>query len=250
MFYTQSQWILLFFFYCVVGWIWESCYVSLKERRWVNRGFLYGPWLPIYGSGAIIILAVTLPVRKNLWLVFLLGMVGATALEYVTGAVMERIFHMRYWDYSNQHLNINGYICLSSTLVWGIFSVLLVHYLHLPVERVVCSIPKEAADALGLVLTVLFVVDATKSVQAALDLKALMIKIAENSELLDDAEARLHDIIEKLHQAELNLASRRDQRFQRAVSILKRNPSAASRKYRAIFAELKKLRPIRYRKRE
>ena len=63
--YTTGQWVLLFFFYCFCGWVWECCYVSLRQRRWVNRGFLHGPVLPIYGSGAIIILFVTLPVELN-----------------------------------------------------------------------------------------------------------------------------------------------------------------------------------------
>ena len=81
--YTTGQWVLLFFFYCFCGWVWESCYVSLCQRRWVNRGFLHGPLLPIYGSGAIIILFVTLPVEDSLVLIWLLGMLAATALEYV-----------------------------------------------------------------------------------------------------------------------------------------------------------------------
>ena len=78
--YTPGQWALLFFFYCFCGWVWESCYVSAKQRHWVNRGFLHGPLLPIYGSGAIIILFATLPVADNFWLVYFLGMLAATAL--------------------------------------------------------------------------------------------------------------------------------------------------------------------------
>ena len=74
--YTTGQWVLLFFFYCFCGWVWESCYVSLRQRRWVNRGFLHGPLLPIYGSGAIIILFVTLPVEDDLRLVWLMGMLA------------------------------------------------------------------------------------------------------------------------------------------------------------------------------
>lgn len=133
--YGQSQWLLFFFTYSVLGWIRESLYVSTKERQWINRGFLYGPWLPIYGFGAIIILFLTLPVRKNLIWIFLLGMTGATVLEYVTGDVMERLFHVRYWDYSKQPLNVNGHICLGVSLAWGVFSILLVHFLHSPVEQ-------------------------------------------------------------------------------------------------------------------
>jgi len=133
--YGQSQWLLFFFTYSVLGWIRESLYVSTKEHQWINRGFLYGPWLPIYGFGAIIILFLTLPVRKNLIWIFLLGMTGATVLEYVTGDVMERLFHVRYWDYSKQPLNVNGHICLGVSLAWGVFSILLVHFLHSPVEQ-------------------------------------------------------------------------------------------------------------------
>lgn len=87
--YSLGQWLLFFFLYCFLGWVWESCYVSAKRRQWVNRGFLHGPMLPIYGTGAVIILLATIPVRDSLWLVFLLGMLAATALEYVTGAAME-----------------------------------------------------------------------------------------------------------------------------------------------------------------
>ena len=75
--YSPGQWALLFFFYCLCGWVWESCYVSAKQHHWVNRGFLHGPLLPIYGSGAIIILFVTLPVADNLWLVYILGLYEA-----------------------------------------------------------------------------------------------------------------------------------------------------------------------------
>lgn len=87
--YSLGQWLLFFFLYCFLGWVWESCYVSAKRRQWVNRGFLHGPMLPIYGTGAVIILLATIPVRDSLWLVFLLGMLAATALEYVTGAAMD-----------------------------------------------------------------------------------------------------------------------------------------------------------------
>ena len=96
--YDLSQWVLFFFIYSFAGWIWESCYVSARKRRWVNRGFMHGPMLPIYGSGALVILVSTIGVRDNSALIFLMGMCGATVLEYVTGAVMERIFRVRYWD--------------------------------------------------------------------------------------------------------------------------------------------------------
>lgn len=89
--YTVSQWILFFYIYCFCGWVWESAYVSVCERKPVNRGFLKGPFLPIYSRpGAICILIVTIPVRGNIPAMCVVGMVSATVLEYITGYVMDR----------------------------------------------------------------------------------------------------------------------------------------------------------------
>lgn len=180
--YTTGQWVLLFFFYCFCGWVWESCYVSLCQRHWVNRGFLQGPVLPIYGSGAIIILFVTLPVEQNLWLVWLLGMLAATALEYVVGAAMEKLFKVRYWDYSKHKFNLNGHICLTSSIAWGFFSILLVRFLHPPVGRLLVRVPDWFVDPLALGLTAVFTVDVVRSVQAALDLREVLTKLTEENE--------------------------------------------------------------------
>jgi uncharacterized membrane protein len=182
--YSTGQWVLLFFFYCLCGWVWESCYVSARQRQWVNRGFLHGPLLPIYGSGAILILLVTLPVEDNLYLVWLFGMIAATALEYVTGAVMENLFKVRYWDYSYQKLNLNGYICLSSSIAWGFFSILLVRYIHPPIGRLLTRVPDFLVDPLALVLTIACTVDAVKSFQAAMDLRETLTRLAEENEEL------------------------------------------------------------------
>ena len=180
--YSLGQWLLFFFLYCFLGWVWESCYVSAKRRQWVNRGFLHGPMLPIYGTGAVIILLATIPVRDSLWLVFLLGMLAATALEYVTGAAMEALFKVRYWDYSKQPFNLNGYICLTSSLAWGAFSILLVRFLHPPVEDLVLRLPAFLVDPLAFLLTIAVTVDAARSFQAAMDLREVLTKLTEENE--------------------------------------------------------------------
>ena len=180
--YTLGQWLLFFFLYCFLGWVWESCYVSARQRRWVNRGFLHGPLLPIYGFGAVIILWATLPVRGILALIFLLGMLAATALEYVTGAAMEALFKVRYWDYSGKPFNLNGHICLTCSLAWGAFSVLLVKVLHPPFEDLVLRLPAFLADALACVLTVYFTADTVRSFQAAMDLREVLTRLTEENE--------------------------------------------------------------------
>ena len=182
--YTPGQWALLFFFYCFCGWVWESCYVSAKQRQWVNRGFLHGPLLPIYGSGAIIILFVTLPVADHFWLVYLLGMLAATALEYVVGAVMEQLFKVRYWDYTKQPCNLNGYICLTSSLAWGFFSDLMVYVVHPPIDRLLHKLPTLLVNPLAAVIAAAFIVDTVKSTKAAIDLREVLTRLTEeNAEL-------------------------------------------------------------------
>ena len=180
--YSLSQWLLFFFIYCFCGWVWESCYVSARRRQWVNRGFLHGPMLPIYGTGAIIILLATIPVRENPALVFLLGMLAATALEYVTGAAMEALFKVRYWDYSGKPFNLNGHICLTCSLAWGAFSVLLVKVLHPPFEDLVLWLPSFLTDALACALTVYTTADTVRSFQAAMDLREILTRLTEENE--------------------------------------------------------------------
>ena len=109
--YTWIQWAFFFFFYSFFGWCFESAYVSLKQKRLVNRGFIHGPFLPLYGTGGVMMLVVSSPFRDNLLLTFVAGCIGATVLEYVTGVAMEALFKVRYWDYSHKKLNFQGQIC-------------------------------------------------------------------------------------------------------------------------------------------
>nr|WP_294468997.1 hypothetical protein [uncultured Sellimonas sp.] len=189
--YTFIQWVLFFFIYCLIGWIWESCYVSIKKREWINRGFLHGPLLPIYGSGAIIVLLCTIRVREQIVLVFLLGMAGATMLEYVTGACMERLFRVRYWDYSHLPLNLKGYVCLPVSLGWGVFSVLLVRVIHVPIEEIVLRIPDRIAEVAAVVYSAAFAVDFTVSFGEAMDLRDMLIRLSESNEKIRRLQKRL-----------------------------------------------------------
>lgn len=116
-----AQWTLYFFLYAFAGWVWESAYVSVLSQQWVNRGFLHGPFIPIYGFGALLILMMTYSVRHHAAAVFFVGMIGATILEYGTGIVLDRLFHIRLWDYSLAVWNFQGYISVISSIFWGGF---------------------------------------------------------------------------------------------------------------------------------
>ena len=136
--YEWYQWLAFFYIYCFFGWIFESAYVSFLKKRFVNRGFLHLPLLPLYGTGAVMMLWVSLPVKDNLFLVYAAGVIAATILEYVTGWGMEKLFKVKYWDYSDQRFQLNGYICLSSSIAWGFLTILLTEVIHRPIEAVLC----------------------------------------------------------------------------------------------------------------
>lgn len=172
--YSWYQWLAFFFIYCFFGWIFESSYVSLKSRHFVNRGFLRLPLLPLYGTGAVMMLWVSLPVKDSLFLVYVAGVIAATLLEFITGWGMERLFRMKYWDYSCQRFNVKGYICLSSSIAWGFLTILLTEIIHRPIERYVLGLPALVCMICVAVTTVLFAADAAESVKTALDLAKVL----------------------------------------------------------------------------
>ena len=175
--YTFVQWILFFYCYCFLGWCIESSIVSFKQKRLVNRGFLHGPMLPIYGSGAIMVLICTIPVKEHVALVYFFGMIGATLLEYITGYAMEKILKVRYWDYSNRFMNLNGHICFVSSLFWGVLSIFMTYVVHGNVEKIILEIPKNIAFGIVVVITIVFGVDFYDSIKSALDLANLLKQV-------------------------------------------------------------------------
>jgi len=189
--YSLVQWILFFYIYCFFGWCFESAYVSLKEHHFVNRGFLRLPMLPIYGSGALAILIVTIPVKTYIGLVYVAGMISATLLELVTGAAMEAIFKVRYWDYSNQRFNYKGHICLSSSIAWGFLSILLTEVIHTPVERLVLGMNVAVKWTLFAIVSVLFVSDLFVSVKTAWDMRKLLERMEKLKETAEELEQKL-----------------------------------------------------------
>lgn len=213
--YTLIQWLFFFYFYCFFGWVFESTYVSVKSRKFVNRGFMRGPFLPIYGSGAIMMLVVSMPFQDNLILTYLAGCVGATVLEFVTGTVMEALFKVRYWDYSNQKFNYKGHICLGSTLAWGFLTIFMTEFLHRGVEKLVFSIPDLIITILTIALTIVILVDFTLSFKAALDLRDVLIGLDKAKAEMERIQKRL-DVIVAVASDELE-TRRQERKLERSI---------------------------------
>ncbi len=193
--YTITQWLFFFYFYCFIGWCFESAYVSIKSRKLTNRGFMRGPFLPIYGSGAIMMLVVSMPFQDSLILTYVAGCIGATILEYVTGVTMEALFKVRYWDYSQNKFNFQGHICLGSSLAWGLLTILMTEFIHVPVERFVLSIPGGILTAVTFVLTAGIFADFALSFKAAINLRDILSRMEQAKEDMVRIQKRLDVII-------------------------------------------------------
>lgn len=201
--YGMIQWLFIFYFYCFFGWCFESSYVSLKNRKWVNRGFMKGPFLPLYGSGAVMMLVVSKPFLAHWWAVYIAGCIGATVLEYVTGVVMEALFKVRYWDYSNEPFNFQGHICLGSSLAWGGLTLLMNYVIHKPVEAFVFFIPENVLTIFTILLTFYIVGDFTLSFKEALDLREVLVRMEKVREDMARIQKRL-DVIAAIAGEEWN----------------------------------------------
>lgn len=189
--YTIIQWLFFFYFYCFLGWCVESFYVSAKSRKLINRGFMRGPFLPLYGSGAIMMLLVSMPFQDNLFFVYIAGCIGATALEYVTGVAMEALFQVRYWDYSQNKFNFQGHICLFTSLAWGGLTIFMTEIVHRPIEKMVLSMPQPLLKGMVCALTAEIAVDFTLSFKAALDLRDVLARMEKAREELRHIRSRL-----------------------------------------------------------
>ena len=149
---------LCFMAYCFVGWVFESIYCSIMERKLINRGFLNGPYIPIYGAGAMLAVG-TLYGIQNPVILFLLGMAGCMALEYLTSYVMERLFHARWWDYENMPLNINGRVCVPAGLLFGAGCLAACKVVQPWLGDTIDAMPTTVCVAIAAVLFVMFWAD-------------------------------------------------------------------------------------------
>ena len=187
-----------FFVYAFLGWCTEVSYAALVSGRFVNRGFLNGPVCPIYGVGVVIVLFFLDPLRGNTFFLFVGSVLLTSLLEWLTGFVLEKIFHQRWWDYSNEPFNIGGYICLRFSIAWGLACLFVVEIIHPSILWLIHLIP----HTLGLILLGLF------AAGMAVDLAATVRTITRmNRQLtqLDELAGRIKSLSNELGE---NLAER------------------------------------------
>ena len=171
MVYSFYQLLWLYMIYSFIGWCGEVAVAAVKRHRFVNRGAVSGPFCPIYGLGAAVVAVFFPELKGNPLFLFLGGMVVNTFVEYVTGRIMEMSLHKKWWDYSDQKFNLGGYVCLKTSVLWGICTVLMIYVLNPVFTGLVGLIPKLWGEIILWVLFGLLIVDFIGTVIAVWGLK-------------------------------------------------------------------------------
>ncbi len=150
---------ILFMFYSFLGWIMEIIFTLYKDKTLVNRGFLMGPYCPIYGSGCILIILLLNKYVNDPLALFVMSMVICSILEYMSSYIMEKLFKARWWDYSDRKFNINGRICLETLIPFGLLGCFLMYVINPFISNILLSIPSGILNVLAIILLIIFVVD-------------------------------------------------------------------------------------------
>lgn len=157
--YSISQLILMFFIYAFLGWCCEVVIATVQTKEFVNRGFLNGPYCPVYGFGVIAILYCLTPIRENALIFFFAAILIATAIEFITGYILEKNFNRKWWDYSNERFNVKGYVCLGTSIVWGFANLFVFYILQPSVDVFIGILPKNIEIAIAVFLSVVIFTD-------------------------------------------------------------------------------------------
>lgn len=155
--------LLTFYFFTASlgGFLWEVLIFFIKEGHFRNRGFFYGPWLPVYGTGAVLMYLLLSRLKRHPAKVFLYSLLIGTSLELVIGWILDYFWELRYWDYSGYLLNYHGYICLMSALSFGVAGVLWICLLSVFFRKFWFRMPEKARCAINFMLLLLFILDCT-----------------------------------------------------------------------------------------
>lgn len=168
-----------FFIYAFLGWCTEVVYAAVKTGKFVNRGFLNGPYCPIYGAGVILVLYLLDPVKNNIFYLFLGSILITSMIELIGGFVLKKIFHHTWWDYSNMPFNIGGYICLQFSLIWGIACLVVVDRIHPLISYLINWIPQRVNELFLIMSACLYIVDLVSTIKSILKLNRKLALIDE-----------------------------------------------------------------------
>ncbi len=182
-----AEMLIFFFIYSFLGWVVEVAFHQLKCGRFINRGMLAGAVCPIYGFGAVIIITLLEPIKNNLFLLFIASAILCTFLEYLAGLALDKLFHKRWWDYSEVPYNIGGYVCMQFSVYWGIGGIILIRDIQSIVARFVNFFTSQIIIGADIIFTIIILIDAAATISS-------IIKINRKLELLNELQKQIHNV--------------------------------------------------------
>lgn len=181
----------IFIVYAVIGWCSEVAYAALDTGKFVNRGFLNGPYCPIYGFGISLVIVVLTPLKENLLILYIGSVILTSVIEYITGYLLEKVFHNKWWDYSDKPYNIKGYICLKFSLFWGFACTFIVLILHPIIYGIIKIVPFLIGVIILTVVLVFFAIDCGITV-------ATIMKFNERLKRMNEIAQRIHHLSDEV----------------------------------------------------
>ena len=191
---------LIFFIYSVLGWLMESIYVSILQKKIVNRGFLIGPYCSIYGYGSLIIVLYLEQYKSNIFTVFILGVAICSILEYITSYLMEKIFKARWWDYSDRKFNLNGRVCGENAILFGLGGILIIYIIHPFIKDLLNNINNLLLTILTIIFLIIYISDTITSFNIVNKLK----KNLSNIDIRKDSTQELKNLVSEVINNNIN----------------------------------------------
>ena len=189
-----------FIIYSFLGWCLETVYATINKRQFVNRGFLHGPFCPIYGFGTLSIIVLLKPIETNYIFLFLGSVFLTSIIEYLTGYILETAFNSTWWDYSDEPYNLHGKICLLFSIIWGFVSIFILKVIHPNIVSVVNLIPTNPGTILFYIILLYFFIDFIITVITIIKLRSLLTQL----------NAAYLELTDKLSEFKLNLGNTKD----------------------------------------
>lgn len=227
---------MLWFFliYAFLGWCLEVTYQAVEHGVFINRGFLGGPYCPIYGAGVIVVTLALYPLRETIILLYVGSVVLTSSLEFVTGFILEKIFHQHWWDYSDDKFNVKGYICLKFSLLWGVACLVTVRIIHPAIEKLVGLIPHTAGIAVLTVVYICFTSDLLITIMGIMHIKQRLRVLegisAEMRRISDKAGEKLFVGVDAINDRREGINEKTLQLRKRAEELLSKYKELMSQK--------------------
>ena len=192
MFNVLCKWFLLFLIYSFIGWIIEMVVYLRRYKKVIDRGFLIGPILPLYGFGAILMIIFLGKYSNDIITLFCMSALLCTVLEYLTSYIMEKLFHARWWDYSDMKYNIEGRVRLKNSLLFGLGGVLVVPFVNPFLVSLLSKLSVDTINTAAVIFFIMFAIDVCFSCKVIFSFRSLITDVRK------DSSAEINKLVKKM----------------------------------------------------